>query len=72
MSADVPSPFFHWAPQSALYPTSSSRPSARIVATFLKANGIDYIYVDRVHPNVLVPDAVPIATSGQTQVLRLP
>ena len=42
------------------------------MVAFLKANGIDYIYVDAMHPNTLVPDAVPIATSGDTQVLRLP
>ncbi len=35
------------------------------VAAFLKANGIDYIYVDKVHPNTLVPDAVPVATDGR-------
>ena len=44
-----------------------SRLRARAVArergrAFLKANGIDYIYVDAVHPNTLVPDAIPIAT----------
>ena len=72
MSADVPSPLFLAAPQRALYPTSGSHPSPAIVTAFLKANGIDYIYVDRVHPNELVPDAIPIATSGETQVLRIP
>ena len=50
---------------------SAHRPPAD-VASFLKANGIDYIYVDTVHPNSLVPDAVPVATSGETQVLRFP
>ena len=48
------------------------RPSVASVVSFLKANGIDYIYVDAVHPNSLVPEAAPIATSGQTQVLRIP
>jgi hypothetical protein len=72
MSADVPSPLFLAAPQHALYSTSGSRPSPASVTAFLKANGIDYIYVDRVHPNELVPDAIPIASSGDTQVLRIP
>ena len=72
MSADVPSPLFLAAPQRALYPTAGSHPSPAAVAAFLKDNGIDYIYVDRVHPNELVPDAIPIATNGETQVLRIP
>ena len=38
----------------------------------MKSHGIDYIYVDRAHPNTLVPDAIPVATDGETQVLRLP
>ena len=49
-----------------------SKPSPADITAFLKANGIDYIYVDKVHPNTLVPDAVPVATDGQTQVLRIP
>ena len=53
-------------------PIRGAQPSAANVAAFLKANGIDYIYADAMHPNTLVPDAVPIATSGDTQVLRIP
>jgi len=49
-----------------------AQPSAARVVSFLKANGIDYIYADALHPNTLVPDAIPIATSGETQVLRIP
>ena len=71
-SPDIPSPLFDWAPQRALYPDSSAQPSAASVAAFLKANGIEYIYADAMHPNTLVPDAIPIVTSGQTQVLRIP
>jgi hypothetical protein len=72
MSADVPSPLFLLAPQRRLYRDSAARPSAASVASFLKDNGIDYIYVDALHPNSLVPGAIPIATSGQTRVLQLP
>jgi hypothetical protein len=72
MSPDIASPLFTWAPQRTLYPDSGARPSPASMAAFLQANGIDYIYVDRVHSNTLVPGATPIATSGQTQVLRLP
>ena len=32
----------------------------------------DFIYADALHPNTLVPDAVAVATDGQTQVLRIP
>ena len=42
------------------------------VASFPKDNGIDYIYADALHPSSLVPGAVSIATSGDTQVLRIP
>jgi hypothetical protein len=72
MSVDVPSALFRSAPQGTLYPDSGAHPSPASVTSFLKANGIDYIYVDGAHPNSLVPDAVPIATSGETQVLRIP
>jgi len=71
-SANIASPLFRWAPQRTLYPDSNAHPSSASVAAFLKENGIDYIYVDAKHPNSLVPGAVPISTSGQTQVLRLP
>ena len=72
ISADVASPLFQWAPQRTLYPDSSAHPSSASVATFLKDNGIEYIYADALHPNSLVPDAIPIATEGANQVLRVP
>jgi hypothetical protein len=71
-SVDVPNLSFLRAPQHALYPDSSAQPSAASVTSFLEANGIDYIYADALHPNTLVPTAIPIATSGDTQVLRIP
>jgi hypothetical protein len=71
-SVDVPNLSFLRAPQHALYPDSSARPSEARVTSFLKANGIDYIYADALHPNSLVPAAMPIMTSGDTQVLRIP
>jgi hypothetical protein len=71
-SADIPNLVFQWAPQHALYPKASVVPSTVSVASFLKENGIDYIYADALHPNSLVPGAIPIATSGETQVLRIP
>ena len=58
-SADIANPLFQWAPQRALYPDANARPSPASVAAFLKANGIDYIYADTMHPNTLVPDARP-------------
>jgi hypothetical protein len=72
ISADSPGPMFEQAPQRTIYPDSGARPSAAAIASFLTANGIDYIYADALHPNSLVPDAVPIATNGETQVFRLP
>ncbi len=71
-SADIPNPLFQWAPQRALYPDANARPSPASVAAFLKANGIDYIYADTMHPNELVPDATLVVTGGTVQVLRIP
>jgi hypothetical protein len=71
-SETVPNLFFRWAPQSQLYPVAGFSPSSEAVASFMKVHGIDYIYADRGHPNTLVEDAVPIATSGDAQLLMLP
>jgi hypothetical protein len=71
-SGDIPNPLFQSAPQRALYPDSSARPTPANVARFLKDNGIHYIYVDARHPNTLVPDAIPILTAGLAQILRIP
>jgi hypothetical protein len=72
LDLDVVSPFFLSVPQQGLFPTSSASPSPGEVIEFMQANGIDYIYADRVHPNVLVPDATPVATVGEFQLLRIP
>jgi hypothetical protein len=71
LSADAESPLFRTAPQRALYPTSSARPTSATVSAFLRSHGIDYIYVDPGHPNLLVPDAIPVVESGGFKVLRL-
>jgi hypothetical protein len=68
----VPDAFFRWAPQKTLYPDAAARPSSAAVEKFLKANGIDYIYADGAHPNSLVADAIPVATSKDGQVLLIP
>jgi hypothetical protein len=72
MSLDVVSPLFLTAPQRKLYPTASASPSPDAVVAFMHAHGIDYIYADGVHPNVLVPDATPVVQVGDFQVLRIP
>jgi hypothetical protein len=71
-SAITPAAGFTSAPQSTLYPNSTADPSPVAVAAFLKEHGIYYIFADPRHPNVLVPDAVPVATSGNGAVLRVP
>ena len=71
-SAQAPNSGLATAPQRVLYPNAAARPSSAAVAAFLKANGIDYIYADATRPNTLVADAVPIATSGDGEVLRIP
>jgi len=72
MSTDVMSPLFTLAPQRALYPTASARPSPDQVIAFLEEHGIHYIYADLSHPNTLVPTARPVAVAGDFQVLALP
>jgi hypothetical protein len=71
-SAQVISQFFRGAPQLALYPDAAAEPTPAAVSEFLKHHGIDYIYTDPKHPNVLVPEAVPIAASGHAEVLMVP
>jgi hypothetical protein len=71
-SVQVPNASFRWAPQRALYPDAAADPSSAAVASFLKNNGVDYIYADARHLNSLVADAVPIATSGDFQLLKVP
>jgi hypothetical protein len=63
---------FSWAPQRALYPDATADPSSSAVTAFMKDHGISFIYADSLHPNSLVHDAIPIATSGNAMVLRLP
>ena len=71
-SLDVPNSSFKWAPQQALYPNAAAKPSSAAVAAFLKENGIDYIYADAAHPNSLVANAIPISTTDDGQVLKVP
>jgi hypothetical protein len=72
ISERLPNLYFSSAPQRALYPDASADPSSAAVTAFLKDHGIGYIFADAQHPNSLVDDAVPIATSGDSQVLRVP
>jgi hypothetical protein len=71
-STHVPDAGFAFAPQATLYPDATAHPSSLAVSTFLRAHGIDYIYADAAHPNALVADAVPVASIGDSQLLRLP
>ena len=71
LSADVESPLFRTAPQRSLYPASSAKPSSQAVAAFLTAKGIDYIYADDAHPNILVPGATRIASIDGFELLRV-
>jgi hypothetical protein len=72
VDATIADPGFASAPQATLYPDSTARPSPAEVTAFLEAHGIDYIYADADHPNTLVPDAVPVASSAGFEILRLP
>ena len=72
MSDQVPSLYFQVAPQRALYPNVTARPSSAAVTVFLRDHGIDYIYADSRHPNSLVDDAIPIVVVGDFEILRIP
>jgi hypothetical protein len=65
-------PSFVYAPQSQLFPTRSARPPPEEVTAFMEREGIGYLYVDAVHPNTLVPEAVPVLVVGETMLLQLP
>lgn len=67
----IESPFFKQAPQRALYPNALARPTTADIRTFLDMHGIDYIYADSAHPNVLVPDATPIFTRDAITIYRV-
>ena len=71
-SIQVPNLYFASAPQRMLFPDASAHPSPAAVLAFLKDHDIGYIYADAAHPNTLVPEAVSVATSGDSQVLRVP
>jgi len=65
-------PAFRLMPQYNLFKDRSTPPSSSRVVAFMREQGIEYIYADADHPNVLVPEAVPIARSGSAFVLRVP
>jgi hypothetical protein len=64
--------YFRWAPQRELFPTDVANPPPEAVRAFLKAHGVGYIYVDAIHPNTLIPDAMPVASAGSAEILRIP
>ena len=68
----LPNSSFSEAPQHAIYPNATAHPSVAAVTAFLRVHGIDYIYADAKHPNTLVPDAMAVARSGASEVLRVP
>jgi hypothetical protein len=69
---ETPSVDWQVAPQSSLYPDLNAHPSEAAIRQFLKAHGVDYIYADSLHPNVLVSDVYAVAISGSAMVLRIP
>jgi hypothetical protein len=72
LAVELPSLYFRGAPQQALYPDATARPSSADVTAFMKDHGIGYIYADARHPNSLVADAVPVVTIRDTEILRVP
>jgi hypothetical protein len=65
-------PVLRAGPATGALSRPAADPSSADVAAFLKDHGIDYIYADATRPNSLVADAVPIFTSGESEILRIP
>jgi hypothetical protein len=63
---------FRFAPQAVLFSDVTASPSSASVSAFLKEHDIGYIYADADHPNVLVPEAQPIASRDGVVVLAVP
>lgn len=70
-SAGVENPLFRHAPQRVLFPDPTAYPSPASIRAFLEHHAIAYVYADDKHPNVLVPDAVPLIAEGGVVVLRI-
>jgi len=72
VSQEAPSPLFEPAPQRELFPSADEQPSRATLTEFLRRHGIGFIYSDVLHPNRLVPEAVPIAFEGTFRILKAP
>jgi hypothetical protein len=72
LSIDQPNLYFNAAPQRSLYPNAAANPKREVIASWLLNHDIRYIYVDQLHPNRLVTDAVPIVSIHGVEVLRIP
>lgn len=72
LDPSLESPFFRAAPQRALYPDAAARPTTDAIESFLRSNGIDYVYTDAAHRDPLVPGATPVLSVGAVTVYRLP
>lgn len=68
----IESPYFRNAPQRHLYTSADANPSADEITSFLRANGVAYIYSDAAHPNLLLPGATPIFVEGGVTIFRIP
>ena len=71
LSPEIASASFVSAPQRILFPDAETRPSPSAIRTFLKSNGIDYMYEDANYPNSLGVDAIPIASSGGSSLMKI-
>jgi hypothetical protein len=67
----IPNESFVWAPQRGLYPDAAAQPSEAAVATWLRTNGIQYVYVDSWRPSPVGEFATPLLAVGSVQLLRL-
>jgi len=68
----VENPTFALAPQRMLFAGRDLRPSSQAVMGFMRSHGIEFIYADTRHPNVLVPDATLLAADGPVRLYEIP
>ena len=64
-------PFFKFLPQHELFTNPATPPTVADIAAFLKGHGVGYIYADAQHPNLIAPDALPIASHGDVTIWRV-
>jgi len=68
----IENPFFRNAPQRSLYPTALAAPGDEQTRSFMERYGIDYIWIDPDHPDLLVSEADLVHQVDGFAIYQLP